>query len=118
MPNPTGKGGFAERKHQINKNGRPKTFDAVRTLAQQIAHETAKAGGSEVVIDGHRVTVTEAILRQWATSKDARLQQAFMEWAYGKPPQEVKHQGSDGGPVVLRVEYVNKRADDNTTDTA
>ena len=109
--------GFDKRKHAINRNGRPKTFDAVRTLAQQIAHETAKAGGSEVVIDGHRVTVTEAILRQWATSKDARLQQAFMEWAYGKPPQEVKHQGSDGGPVVLRVEYVNKRADNNATDT-
>lgn len=100
-------GTFSRGDPRINRNGRPKTFDAVRSLAQQIAHETAKAGNSEIIIDGHRVTVTEAILRQWATSKDARLQQAFMEWAYGKPPQEVKHQGSDGGPVehVIRVTF-------------
>ena len=108
--NPAPEHRFKKGDPRINRNGRPKTFDAVRTLAQQIAHETAKAGGSEVVIDGHRVTVTEAILRQWATSKDARLQQAFMEWAYGKPPveQRVQVSGPDDGPIPVNV--VNYRA--------
>jgi len=31
---------------------------------------------------------------------------------------KLEHQGKDGGPFVLRVEYVNKRTDNNTTDTA
>lgn len=87
---------------RINRLGRPKSFDAARELAQQIAHEVAKAGGNEVVIDGHRVTVTEAILRSWATSKDARLQQAFMEYAFGKPPIVNKVEGQVNGEIVIR----------------
>jgi len=31
---------------------------------------------------------------------------------------KMEHQGQGGGPVLLRVEYVNKRTDNNTTDTA
>ena len=31
---------------------------------------------------------------------------------------KLEHQGQGGGPVLLRVEYVNKRTDNNTTDTA
>lgn len=102
----TGKG-FQKGDPRINRNGRPKSFDAARALAQQIAHEVAKSGkdGSDVVIDGHRATITEMILRQWATSKDARLQMAFMEWAYGKPPQPVHHSGADGGPLTVHVVY-------------
>lgn len=90
MSNPTGKGGFQERKHQINRLGRPKSFDALRELAQQIAHETAQAGGADVVVNGHKVTVSEAILRQWAMSKNPQLQRAFIEVAYGKVPDDVK----------------------------
>ena len=89
MSNPTGKGGFGERKSAINKKGRPKSFDALRALAQQIAHEPATAGGKPIEIDGHIVTVTEAIMRQWAQSKDPRLVQAFIAYAYGKPPDDI-----------------------------
>ena len=31
---------------------------------------------------------------------------------------KMEHQGEGGGPFVLRVEYVNKRTDNNATDTA
>lgn len=86
MSNPTGKGGFQERKHQINRKGRPKSFDALRELAQEIAHETAQAGGVDVVINGHKVTVAEAILRTWAQSKNPQLVRAFIEIAFGKVP--------------------------------
>lgn len=76
---------------RINRKGRPKSFDALRTLAQQIAHEEAKGkDGIPLVIDGHVVTVTEAIMRQWAQSKDVRLVQAFIQYAYGKVPDVVK----------------------------
>src|SRR5574343_1938186 len=108
MSNPTGKGGFQERKHQINRLGRPKSFDALRELAQQIAHETAQAGGNDVVINGHKVTVSEAILRQWAMSKNPQLQRAFIEVAFGKVPDQVDVT-SDGEAITFRVIYENKR---------
>lgn len=94
MANPTGKGGFQDRKHQINKTGRPKSFDQLRTLAQEIAHEVARAKDKrtgeeqEVIINGKRATVAEMILRQMAT--DPKRQQTFLEISYGKVPQPVE----------------------------
>lgn len=74
---------------RINKKGRPKGFTQLRQLAQQIADEVAKTkDGREVIIDNHKVTVVEAILRQWA--KDPKRQQQFVEYAYGKVPQPVE----------------------------
>lgn len=97
---------------RINRKGRPKSFDALRSLAQEIAHEAAKKskeqGGGPVVIDGHVVTVTEAIMRQWAMSKDPRLQQKFIEVAYGQVPSVTRLEGQDGGPMVIKVVYENE----------
>lgn len=88
MANPTGKGGFQERKHQINRSGRPKSFDALRNLAQEIAHEVATSKSGDVIVNGHKVTVVEAILRQWASNP--KMQEAFMAYAFGKVPQPVE----------------------------
>ena len=91
---------------RINRKGRPKHFDALRELAQQIAHETPKdKEGQPLVIDGHIATVTEAILRQWATSKNPQLQKAFIEYAYGKVPDRQELTGADGD--VIRVSLIN-----------
>jgi len=80
-------GSFKKGDPRINRKGRPKSFDKLRLLAQQIAHEEAKGkDGSTVIINDHKVTVTEAILRQWASSKNPKLQQLFVEVAYGKVP--------------------------------
>ena len=105
MSNPTGKGGFQERKHHINRNGRPKSFDKFRELARSISHEPVKQNGEPVVIDGHIVTVAEAMLRQLAASKNPRDRQLFIEIAYGKVPAPVELSGSGGGPVKAEVEH-------------
>jgi|SRR3990167_5232188 len=93
--NPTGKGGFQERRHQINRKGRPKSFDALRALAQQLSHEIVKTP------DGQRFTVTEAILRQWAQSKVPILQKQFIEIAFGKIPDNMEL--SQKGEIIIRV---------------
>ena len=103
----TGKG-FVKGDPRINRKGRPKSFDQLRSLAQEIAHEAAKQGGQPVVIDGHTVTVTEAIMRQWAMSKDPRLQQKFIEVAYGQVPSVTRLEGQDGGPMIIKVVYENE----------
>ena len=61
-------GPFRKGDPRINRKGRPKSFDGLRSLAQEIAHEAAKQGNQPVVIDGHVVTVTEAIMRHLPVS--------------------------------------------------
>ena len=104
MANPTGKGGFQERKAQINRKGRPRNFDAFRELGQQIANEVlTDKDGKPVVIEGHIVTVAEGILRKWSRSNDPKLQIAFVEVAYGKTPTQTEISGPAGGPVPIAV---------------
>ena len=98
---------FVKGDPRINRKGRPKTSDAFRSLAQQIAHEAALKNGEPLVIDGHIVTVTEAILRQWAQSKDPRLQMAFIEVAYGKVPVRTELTGKNGEPMKLQTENLS-----------
>ena len=88
----TGKG-FVKGDPRINRKGRPKSFDALRELAQQIGHEPVAVGDK-------RITVTEAILRQWAQSKNPQLQRAFIEIAYGKVPDKLDI--NSAGELVIR----------------
>ena len=81
MPKP-----FVKGDPRINRNGRPKSFKAFRELALSIAHEEATSKGEPVVINNHKVTTSEAILRTWAMSKNPQLQKAFIEIAFGKVP--------------------------------
>jgi hypothetical protein len=100
MANHTGKGTFKKNDPRINKLGRPKDFNAFRELAVEIAHEKAKNKDGTIVIDGHTATISEVILRSWAQSKDARLQQAFVAYAYGKVPDVLQGAGKDGELVI------------------
>lgn len=95
---------FRRNDPRINRKGRPKTFDALRELSRTIAHEVArKPDGEPLAVDGHALTVVEAILRQWAQSKDPRLQQKFIEIAFGKTPDRVEVSGKDSGEIPLVV---------------
>ena len=102
----TGKG-FVKGDPRINRKGRPRPFDAFRALAQQIAHEEARSGNEPLVINGHIVTVAEALLRTLASSKNPRDRALFLEYAYGKPPAAVEVTGKDGGPVTIAVVNVD-----------
>ena len=109
-------GPFRKGDPRINRKGRPKSFDALRSLAQEIAHEAAKQGNQPVVIDGHVVTVTEAIMRQWAMPKDPRLQQKFVEVAYGQVPSVTRLEGQDGGPIQIMITRKTEGNDSATPD--
>ena len=74
---------------RINRKGRPKSFDKLRELALQIAHEEAKKDKKCIVINGRKATVAEVILRAWAASKNPTLQKSFMEIAFGKVPDKL-----------------------------
>ncbi len=114
MANRTGKGTFTKGDARINRKGRPRDFDALRALAQQVAHEPARtADGQPLVVNGKPVTLTEAILRKWAVSHDTRLQMAFIEITYGKVPAPIEVSGLGGGPVEIRVVY-----DDDNPDSS
>jgi len=104
MANKTGRGTFQKGDTRINRKGRPSDFNAARALGQQIANEelTGK-DGEPVIINGHRVTKIEAILRSWAQSKDPRLQIFFFEIAYGKVPNPVEISGPDKSDITINV---------------
>ena len=86
---------FTKGDKRINKAGRPATFTALRQLAQQIAHEGArKPNGEPLTVGGHALSVTEAILRSWAHSKNPALQVKFVEICWGKVPDNVELSGA------------------------
>ncbi len=78
-----------------NRKGRPKSFDALRALAQQIAREEVQ------MTDGTYMSRAELILRAWTVDKNPLYQKAFLEIAYGKVPDKIDL----GGNVAVPKTY-------------
>ena len=107
-------GTFAKGDPRINRKGRPQNFDAARELGLQIANEVVtNANGEPALLNGRKITRIELILRTWAQSKDPRLQQAFVELAYGKAATVTEISGRDGGTLDIVIKYAD--ADSHST---
>ena len=114
MANPSSLKPFVKGDPRINRDGRPKDAASLSALARRIGHEKATTKDGKPVIgpDGKPMTVLEVIMRQWA--QDPKRQEKFIDRAFDKVPDRIAD--ADGKDFVLRVEYVNKRTDNNPTD--
>lgn len=114
--NPAPEHRFVKGDPRINRDGRPKDAASLSALARRIGHEKATTKDGKPIIgpDGKPMTVLEVIMRQWA--QDPKRQEKFIDRAFGKVPDRIAD--ADGKDFVLRVEYVNKRTDNNPTDAA
>ncbi len=90
---PFGKG-FDPRR---NLKGRPKSFDEVRELAQQLSHESQN--GKPAI---------EQVLRRWMNSPEPSLQKAFVEYAFGKVPDKLEATGLENKPQIF-LAYAHER---------
>jgi len=104
---------FVKGDPRINRNGRPKTSDALRALILRVLHEVALEGDAPKtvkIIDAQgeiverQVTVVESIVYEWARG-DYQQKRALIEFAYGKPAQAVDVT-SGGEKLAARVEVV------------
>lgn len=98
-PNPQNLKPFVKGDKRINRKGRPKSFDALRKLAQQIAAEELQS------TDGDVITRIEALLRVMSTSRNPADRKTFLEYAFGKPKEEIEHSG--GHELRIKLVKVN-----------
>ena len=91
---------FKKKDPRINRQGRPKSFDGLRILAQEVLN-------GKIINSDRSMALTriQIILTEWAQSRDIRKQQALVEIAYGKVPQAVELSGKDGKPLVIEVTF-------------
>jgi hypothetical protein len=75
---------FKKKDPRINRHGRPKSFDALRVLAQEVLNVKIVSNDGSVAMS--RIQI---ILSDWSSSRDVRKQQALVEIAYGKVPQKI-----------------------------
>lgn len=99
---------FVKGDKRINRKGRPKNFDMLRTLTQAIASEAI-----DEEENGKRLTRVEKIVRDWLNSRNFQKQKAALELAYGKVPDALDIT-SQGKPIEF-VEIVRPDSSENDT---
>ena len=82
-----------------NLRGRPKSFDQLRALGQELSHEWALGDDGKPLLapDKKPMTITEAIMRQMM-----RDPKQYIDWlyiTYGKPSERHEVTGKDGAPL-------------------
>jgi hypothetical protein len=98
---------FVKGDPRINRKGRPKSFDKLRSLAVEMASEQAvDKNGEPILLHGKPVTNAQLIMYQWLTDK--KYQKDFIEVAFGKVPQGVQLTGENGGAIKVDNENINR----------
>lgn len=97
---------FVKGDPRINRKGRPKSFDQLRDLMQEIANEK---------IDGDSTRLYEIVL---AMSSDKRLMKDFLEFAYGKVPLSQIVDITSGGKPINWKSFINGNDSDANTETS
>lgn len=96
-----------------NSKGRPKDIPGLKELLLSIAHEDATGkDGQPLVINGHKATVIEAVMRQMLQSKNPRDRQIVLEYMFGKVPNPVEVTGAGGGPLNIQMTWGDNDAGD------
>ena len=91
--------GFVKGDSRINRRGRPRSFDQLRSLALQIAAENVIDAG------GNTITRAEQLLRSWVKSRVPALQLAFAAYAWGKVPDKIEGVEFPKTPIKLVLRY-------------
>lgn len=88
---------FVKGDPRINRNGRPKSFDALREMAIQIMNTpvsvVAKEMGVTVKSEYEKLDCAGYLLRKWIFSAEPTLQKGAMEIAFGKVPDKLEMSG-------------------------
>ncbi len=106
-------GTFTKNDPRINRNGRPKTFDALRELSLLIANETVATATKKMGVVSEKpefknLKVAEYIMRKWAFSSEPHLQKAFIEVAFGKVPDKIELGGEASVTFIERFKSEKK----------
>ncbi len=67
-----------------------------------IAHEELQ------LKDGTKVSIAEAVFRKLVNSKEPQALKIFLEYAFGKVPDELKATGLESKPVLI-LHYAHER---------
>ena len=103
---------FTKGDKRINRNGRPKSFDQLRKLAQRIAAEDISPADA-----AEAITRIEAMLKTMSSSRNPADKALFLAYAFGKPRDEVDVT-SGGEKIELVVIYDKPKDTDTPTDPA
>jgi hypothetical protein len=86
---------FTKGDSRINRNGRPKNFDAMREMARELGYEPV-----DIRSDAEAMSYIEAIFRDWMKSKNFHKQLAFIQYAFGKVPDKLEV-NREGNRVII-----------------
>lgn len=93
---------FVKGDPRINRTGRPRSFDKLRDLAQELSDEIARdQAGQPVTHMGEVMTNIEVLMRKMMIDDPGR----FVEIAYGKVPTPPLDITSDGGPISISLKW-------------
>lgn len=99
---------FVKGDPRINRKGRPKSFDELRSLAQDLFHKELPSGD----------TIAESLLKYCAASKEPALIRLLFEYAYGKVPDKIETNAPTSLIIMRHAHERNGNGRDDVAEAA